>query len=141
MLQIISWFRLNRFGHSCLGVGALGLVMVAGPVRTARADVLATNEVLCGPTNAIAKIRLAKPQPAGTVRMINRLQKLHDEANPRSNQFLNDRRVKMMEQDLSQTTNLQTKAMLDFQLAPELLNSGRPEEALQQLKPLWTSSR
>ncbi len=108
--------------------------MVAGPVRTARADVLATNEVLCGPTNAIAKIRLAKPQPAGTVRMINRLQKLHDEANPRSNQFLNDRRVKMMEQDLSQTTNLQTKAMLDFQLAPELLNSGRPEEALQQLQ-------
>jgi hypothetical protein len=93
-----------------------------------------TNEVWCGPPNATAKVRPVKPQPASTLRMIKRLQKIRDEADPRSNSLLNDRRAKMMEQQLSQTTNLLTKAKIGFQLSQELLNGGRSQAAMQQLQ-------
>jgi hypothetical protein len=112
----------------------MGLVVGALPTGTIHAADLATNEVLCGPSNVIAMAHLQRPQPASTLRMIERLQKIHNSADSRANSFLNLERVKMMQRRLSLTTNMQSKVFLGFEFAEELLKTGRPEAALQQIQ-------
>jgi hypothetical protein len=74
------------------------------------------------------------PQPASTLRMIERLRKIRDATNPGSDVFMNLGRVKSMQQRLSQTTDIKVKVLSGFQLAQELLNCGRPEAALKQIQ-------
>jgi hypothetical protein len=107
----------------------LGLLTGAAP-----ATVLPADEVLCSPSNATAMVRAIRPQPASTLRMIERLQKIRDATDPRLDTFLNVERVKMLQRALSMTTNGPQTVSLGFQLAVELLNSGQTEAALQQIQ-------
>ncbi len=93
----------------------------------------AANDIPRNASNTVATARV-RPQPASTVRMIERLQKIHDTADPALNEFMNVERVKMLRSRLSLTTNLQSKVLQGFQLAAELLYSGRPQASLQQIQ-------
>lgn len=95
------------------------------------ATVLTTNEPWCAPSNSIAVLRPGRPQFASTLRMIERLNKIRDTSDPRINPFLNDRRVELVQNSISQTTNYLTKTSTTYQLAGELLQAGRTEAALK----------
>jgi hypothetical protein len=120
---------------------ALGGCLIAGAALGSEvaysqgpaAAVIATNS-LCGPSNATAMVRTLKPQPASTVRMIERIKAIRDATNPQSQPFMNPERVKMVEKELAAETNPRKKVSLGFTLAIELLNAGRPEAALRQIQ-------
>jgi hypothetical protein len=79
-------------------------------------------------------VRPLRPQPASTLRMIERLNRIRDTTPPMSTVFFNNERVKLMQKELEQTTNLQAKSLNGIRLGMELLNSGRTEAALKQIQ-------
>jgi hypothetical protein len=85
-------------------------------------------------SNGIAVYQRSSPLPASTLQMIDRLQKIHQLADPVANPFMNVERVKMFQSQLAQTTNTQMKVSLGFSLAAELLKIGQSEAAMQQLQ-------
>jgi hypothetical protein len=117
-----------------LAFGGWALLMSALQVGAAPASVVLTNEALCGPSNAVAVLRRAMPQAAGTLRMIERLQKLRGSIDPATDQFMNEERAKLLETQLSQAANPRQQAVVGFQLAQQLLQAGQTEAALQQLQ-------
>jgi len=79
-------------------------------------------------------VRTIKPQPAGTLRMIERIKKIRDATDPGTQVFMNVERVQMVQRQLAQATTPQQMVVTRFKLAIELLNSGQPEAALQQIQ-------
>ena len=79
-------------------------------------------------------IPAVKPQPASTRRMIQRLQTIRNTSDPDLNSFQNPGRVELNRRKLATAANANEKFSLEMQLAVELLNSGRPEPALQQIQ-------
>ena len=118
----------------CLFLEGLGLLLGSQPVAAGPAPVLATNEVLCAPSNTPTVVRPIKPQPASTLRMIERIKQIREATNPATQTFMNVERVQMVQRQLSLAVNAQQMVILRFKLAMELLNSGRPEASLQQLQ-------
>ena len=134
MLQLSLRFRLDKVVLGAwLFLGGMGLLMGTVPIGAAPASVPATDELLCGSSNATAMVRPARPQPVSTLRMIERLRKIRDSIDPRSDSFMNVERVKMIQEELSSLTNARQQVSVGFQLAVELLNSGRPEASLRQV--------
>ncbi len=101
----------------------------AGP-----APIPATNDALCGPSNATAMLRKVRPQSVSTLRMIKRIQQIRNTTDPRSDVFLNVERAKMLQRGFTAATNAQQKVSFGFQLAAELLSAGRTEDALKQIQ-------
>ena len=138
MLQKVPRFRLARFFGSRLFLGGLSLVMAVMPAGIVQAAQVSTNDIVCGPSNGVAIVRPVKPQPASTLRMIARLQKMHEQihetTDPAANVYMNAERVKWARQKFNQTTNPEKKVLWGLQLAQELLNIGRSEEALEKIQ-------
>jgi hypothetical protein len=125
---------ITRFFSGSLLLGGLGLLLTGQPVRADVISVVATNEVLCGPSNTTAMVRPIKPQPASTLRMIERINKIRASTDPATQPFMNPERAQMIQKQLSSETDARRRVTLGFQLAIELLNCGRPEAALQQIR-------
>jgi hypothetical protein len=66
--------------------------------------------------------------------MVERLKQLNEQANPRTNPFLSDRRAEMMAKSLLGMTNLSLEQEMTFRckLGVELVQAGRSEDALRQ---------
>jgi hypothetical protein len=69
------------------------------------------------------------PSPS-TRRMAQRLAALRDQAHPASAGYLSDRMAGMLEQQVGKATNAVERFQIQFQLAIQQMNSGRPDKAL-----------
>ena len=69
-------------------------------------------------------------EPEGTRRMAALLQQIIREADPTRNPFRSTEQVALTRAKLAETTDPQKIIMLRIQLAQQLLNAGKPEEAL-----------
>jgi hypothetical protein len=76
------------------------------------------------------------PRGAGTRRMAERLQALLRDVPPEQNIFRNVERVESLRGRLAESRDPQTFLDLQPKLAEELINAGRPEEALKELETL-----
>ena len=132
MLQLSIRFRLSKVFVGWLYWGGFSFVIGTMLAATVHAANLTTNDVLCT-TNADGMVRRVTPLPEGTLRMIERLRNIRDAADPDSNRFMNVELVKLLKTRYSQATNGPQKVSLGFHLAEELINSGQPEAALQQI--------
>ena len=99
--------------------------MLAAMVHAAN---VGTNDVLC-----TTNLTRTTPLPPSTVRMIERLEKIHHTTDPDASRFMNVEMVKLLETRYAQTTNVQQKVTLGFQLADQLLNIGQSEACLRQI--------
>ena len=78
----------------------------------------------------------ADPRGPGTLRMAERLQELLRDPHPESNIFRNVERVAYLRAHLAESPDPETFLELQPRLAEELINAGRPEEALVELDRL-----
>ena len=95
---------------------------------------VATNDVLCAPSNAVQTLAPLRPQAASTIKMVQRLRQLNEKADPRANPFLSNRRAEMMEKSLLGMTNMNLEEEMTFRckLGIELAQAGRYADALSQ---------
>ena len=63
---------------------AFGWALAGEPMETQGAQLLGTNEVWCAPSNAVSKFAPLRPQSASTLRMVERLKQLREQADPRA---------------------------------------------------------
>jgi hypothetical protein len=120
------------FLRGCLFRGALCLIagtIIIGTVHAANP----TNDPVCT-TNANGVVQRIAPLPESTQRMIERLERIHRDADPRADDFMNVERVKMFEARISSAPDARTKALLGLDLVQELIKTGQSEEALKQLE-------
>jgi hypothetical protein len=75
----------------------------------------------------------ANPLPPGTVRMIDRLQKIRSSIDPSASRFMNFEMVKILQTRFAQTVNVQQKATVGFQLAEQQLIIGQSDACLKQI--------
>ncbi|MBI3414863.1 MAG: VCBS repeat-containing protein [Verrucomicrobia bacterium] len=87
-----------------------------------------TNDPLCAPGTT----NLLRPQQAGTRRMVERLAKIRDEADPRLNPFLSAEAVPMLRAALASAKTPQQIVAIRPMLAEQLLQAGQSEAALQE---------
>jgi hypothetical protein len=121
----------------------LSWAMMGEVAKTRGAQLVATNEAWCPPSNTVSTRLSLHPQPASTLRMVERLKKLREGADPRSNPFLSDRRAEMMKKSLLAMTNLNLEQEMTFRckLGVELVQAGRSEDALRQYQAVQDSAR
>ena len=89
-----------------------------------------------------ATTRPADPGP-GTVAMVERLQRLREETDPRKNIYLNARRVEILKQRIGQAPSKPQELLWRFMLAKELMRAGESDAAVGELESIerwWTDS-
>lgn len=128
-------FRGARFSRVGWLAGAW-LVLVPLLARPAAAErpVLTTDSLTdpyCQVTNA-ATTAVARPLPASTRRMIERLAKIREAANPGSMAYLNDRMIPVLRRQLSETVDARHRISLRFDLGRQMLYAGHPLDALRE---------
>ena len=110
---------------------ALGLAvtMAAGPAK---------NPEFCAPGGVPTPEQAARMaaallnEPASTQRMAALLQKIARESNPGRNPFRSTEKAALTREMLARTTDPQKIFELKVELTQQLLNAGRPEEALEE---------
>jgi hypothetical protein len=75
------------------------------------------------------KLPPGNPAPS-TRRMAQRLAEIRDQMNPASANYLNDRHADMLQGHLTNTTEINEKLRLQFELAIQHVNAARPDAAL-----------
>src|SRR5881394_3093726 len=105
---------------------------VTKPEPTALAD--PSREPWCVLSNAALVNGPAPPQPEGTRRMIARLERLAETANPTEVTFLGDRLVEWLRKDLTRPSEPTQQRRLRFELGIQLLQAGRTEAALREFQ-------
>jgi hypothetical protein len=124
--------RFDKPLARCVLLGGLGFVVAALSIENVQAA-NAANDVLCT-TNAEGMVQRVTPLPESTLWMIERLQKIHVGADPGKNEFMNVERANIFKERIAEATDMPMKALLGLDLALELLKSGKPEPALQQIQ-------
>jgi hypothetical protein len=76
----------------------------------------------------------APPQPEGTRRMIARLERLAETANPTEVTFLGDRLIEWLRKNLMQPSQPTQRLRMRFELGIQLLQAGRTEAALREFQ-------
>jgi hypothetical protein len=89
------------------------------------------SRLLAGVTGAPAT-KPARGQSEGTRRMAERLQRIIREGDPMRNGFRNAERVALLRASLAQAATPDAQAKLRVQISDELLQAGRPDEALSE---------
>jgi len=92
------------------------------------------DERWCGVPRRWAVIKNGVKQPSPTQRMVERLEQIRAQADPREMAFLSDRMAELLLKRLGQSTNLQEQIPLRFQLGVQLLQSGRTLGALDHFQ-------
>jgi len=85
----------------------------------------------CAVTNAGAIVAL-RPLPASTRRMIERLVRIRDDANPGSMAYLNDRMIPVLRAEIAKAPVSRPPFGLRFQLGRQLVLAGEPEDGLEE---------
>jgi len=80
------------------------------------------------------QLKLAKPQPESTRRMVERLAALDREADPVTIPFFADKAVKFFQGKIAAATSPAELLSLQLPYAGALLNSGQSEEALKEME-------
>src|SRR5580765_6833361 len=93
-----------------------------------------SREPWCVLSNAALVTGPAPPQPEGTRRMIARLERLAETANPTEVTFLGDRLVEWLRKDLTRRSEPTQQRRLRFELGIQLLQAGRTEAALREFQ-------
>src|SRR6185369_757376 len=101
-----------------------------------------TNDAWCAPTNLISPRDPLRPQAMSTLKMIERLKQLRENADPRANPFLSNRRAELMERSLLSMTNLTLEQEMNFRckLGIELVQAGRSADALHEYEAVEHSA-
>lgn len=93
---------------------------------------------LCVPKPALDKPRA---ESASNDRMASLLQELSDQVDPSSTAFFSDRLAMLLREAMRVETNHQRQVSLRFQLSKQLLQAGRTEESLRELKTIENAVR
>jgi len=100
---------------------------------------LITLDPICE-TVASQKPRFAPGNPAPSTRsMAQRLATLYEKANPATAGYMNDRMAELLHQKMTNTTELNEKFRLQFQLAIQQINAARPDVALNTFSAMERS--
>jgi hypothetical protein len=121
---------------------AFGWAIAGAAVKTQGAQLTGTNELWCAPSNAVSMLAPLRPQPASTLRMVERLKQLREQTDPRADPFLSNRRAEQMQKSLLAMTNLNLGQEMTFRckLGIELVQAGRSEDALKQYQAVEDSA-
>ena len=124
-----SMFRRGNFIRAMVLVvpAALGVSLQWTPARAQ-------------PDNATSRPTVLAP---GTVEMVERLQRLRAETDPRTNIYLNARRVALLKEGIGRANSKRQELLWRFTLAKELLRAGESQAAVDELESLerwWTDS-
>jgi hypothetical protein len=107
-----------------------GAAAKANPATPSGFEGLITLDPVCEtvepPTPLLA---LGNPAP-GTRRMVQRLKAISDQMNPASAGYLNDRYADILQGKLTNTTEINEKFRLQFELAVQQVKAARPDAAL-----------
>jgi hypothetical protein len=122
-------------------LAAFGWAMAGEAAEMRGVQLVGTNEVWCAASNTLSRLGPPRPQPASTLKMVERLKQLREQADPRANPFLSNRRADLMEKSLLTMTNLSLAQEMTFRckLGVELVQAGRSEDALRQYQAVEDS--
>ena len=95
-----------------------------------------TTDPLCSLTNLLQGARKGGFQSPGTLKMVERLKRIREQANPQVVPFLSDQLTREIQAKLAKTTNLQQQVPLKYQLGLQLLNAGRSDDALREFESM-----
>ena len=99
-----------------------------------RAAILITLVGWTSLTLTLAEPSASKNQPESTRRMIHRLTRIRERADPRSMPFLPDRQISRLQTALTLTTNAQQQLNIRFNLSNQQLQAGKTSDALETIQ-------
>ena len=118
--------------HRLLGKLGLSLVIVA----RVNAAQQATNAVASEPTNSFPVAHQTRPQPASTLRMIERLNRIRETTDLVTDPYRNAERAELLRALIQTATNRTMVLQFSLLYANELLKSGNAEAALKAFESL-----
>ena len=108
----------------------LSFVLATGPRAQALDDEQIVLDPVCETIDMHGPV-LAPGNPApSTVRMVRRLNELFSQANPSSMAYMSDRMATLLAEKATNTTEINERFRIQFALAIQQINAGRPDAAL-----------